>query len=140
MNGVVVIDKPSGRTSANVVAFLKKALQVGKIGHIGTLDPLATGVLPICIGEATKLSDYLVAQEKEYTATALLGVTTDTMDITGKVTKQMDITVLTEEGIKFAFAQMEGVISQQVPIYSAVKQNGVPLYKLARRGVAVEAP
>ncbi|HQI73361.1 MAG TPA: tRNA pseudouridine(55) synthase TruB [Smithella sp.] len=137
MDGVIVIDKPAGKTSHDVVMAVKKALGVKKAGHTGTLDPLATGVLPVCLNEATKLAGFLTGEDKEYRATMLLGVKTDTMDIEGKIIGQSDHLV-SEEEIKSVINRMTGKIKQLPPAYSAVKYQGKPLYKWARKGVLPE--
>ena len=132
----MIIDKPSGKTSHDVVAEVKRLLQADKVGHTGTLDPLATGVLPILINEGTKLSPFLVTDTKEYRATILLGVTTDTLDITGEVLSETVPDVRREEVIG-AICGLVGVRRQVPPVYSAVKFKGKPLYRWARKGVAV---
>jgi tRNA pseudouridine55 synthase len=137
MDGVVVIDKPAGKTSHDVVSEVKKILGVRKAGHTGTLDPMVTGVLPVCLNEATKLARFLTGEDKEYLATMLLGVKTDTLDIEGKIISQSD-NFVTEEEIRAAMAQMVGTIKQVPPAYSAVKHCGKPLYKWARKGILLE--
>ena len=137
MDGVLIIDKPAGMTSHDVVSEVKKILGVKKAGHTGTLDPMVTGVLPICLNEATKLAGFLTGEDKEYLATMLLGVKTDTLDIEGKIISQSD-NFVTEEEIRAAVAQMLGTIKQVPPAYSAVKHCGKPLYKWARSGVLLE--
>ena len=137
MDGVIIIDKPAGKTSHDVVSEVKKILGVKKAGHTGTLDPMATGVLPVCLNEATKLAGFLTGEDKEYLATMLLGVKTDTLDIEGKIISQSD-NFVTEEEIRAAMAQMVGTIKQVPPAYSAVKYCGKPLYKWARKGVFLE--
>ena len=137
MDGVVIIDKPAGKTSHDVVSEVKKILGVKKAGHTGTLDPMVTGVLPVCLNEATKLAGFLTGEDKEYLATMLLGVKTDTLDIEGKIISQSD-NFVTEEEIRAAIAQMVGTIKQVPPAYSAVKYCGKPLYKWARKGVLLE--
>jgi len=139
MDGVLVINKPAGVTSSAVVEKIKKKLGARKAGHSGTLDPLATGVLPICINEATKLSQYLTADNKEYLATALLGVETDTYDIQGKVLSRSDVNV-TEEQTLTEVAKFAGRQLQVPPFFSAVKHQGKPLYKSARKGIFIEKP
>lgn len=134
MDGVIVIDKPAGKTSHDVVSAVKRVMGVKKAGHTGTLDPLATGVLPVCLNEATKLAGFLTGDDKEYRATMLLGVKTDTMDIEGKIIGQSDNLVAKEE-IKSVITRMTGKIQQIPPAYSAVKYQGKPLYKWARKGV-----
>ncbi|MBE3140652.1 MAG: tRNA pseudouridine(55) synthase TruB [Thermoplasmata archaeon] len=137
MNGVVIIDKPAGKTSHDVVNEVKKILGVKKAGHTGTLDPMATGVLPVCLNEATKLAKFLTGEDKEYLAAMLLGVKTDTLDTEGKIISQSDKPV-TEERIRAVMAQMVGKVKQVPPAYSAVKYCGEPLYKWARRGIFLE--
>jgi tRNA pseudouridine55 synthase len=134
MNGVVIIDKPAGKTSHDIVSEVKRIMGVKKAGHTGTLDPMATGVLPICLNEATKLARFLSDEGKEYLATMLLGTRTDTLDTDGQIISQSDKQVTAEE-VKSALAQMVGKIKQVPPAYSAVKHCGEPLYKWARRGV-----
>lgn len=138
MNGVVVIDKPAGKTSHDVVSQVKKILGAKKTGHTGTLDPMATGVLPICVNEATKLAGFLLNDNKEYLATMLLGVKTDTLDTDGKIIGQSEKVVSVEE-IKAALSRMVGKIKQIPPAYSAIKYCGDPLYKWARKGITIEA-
>ena len=133
----IIIDKPAGKTSHDVVSEVKKILGVKKAGHTGTLDPMVTGVLPVCLNEATKLAGFLTGEDKEYLATMLLGVKTDTLDIEGKIISQSD-NFVTEEEIRAAMAQMLGTIKQVPPAYSAVKHCGKPLYKWARKGVLLE--
>lgn len=137
MDGVIVIDKPAGKTSHDVVSAVKKALGIKKAGHTGTLDPLATGVLPVCLNEATKLAGFLAGEDKEYLATMLLGVKTDTMDTEGKLISQSD-NVVSEEEVKSVILRMTGKIKQIPPAYSAVKYQGKPLYKWARSGVLLD--
>ncbi len=139
MNGIVIIDKPAGKTSHDIVSEVKKILGAKKAGHTGTLDPMATGVLPVCLNEATKLAQFLSGESKEYTATMLLGVKTDTLDGEGKITAKSDKAISNEE-IKAALAKMVGKISQVPPAFSAVKYGGEPLYKYARKGVFLKAP
>jgi tRNA pseudouridine55 synthase len=139
MNGIVVIDKPAGKTAHDIVHEVKTILGVRKAGHIGTLDPIATGVLPICLNEATKLERFLVGEDKEYLATMLLGVKTDSLDTEGKIISQSDKFV-TDDKIREILAQMSGKIKQVPPAYSAVKYCGEPLYKYARKGVFLEKP
>lgn len=138
-NGLLLIDKPEGMTSRDVVNKLNKVLDTKKIGHTGTLDPLATGLLVVCIGRATKLVDVLTANKKTYIATMKLGIKTDTADITGNVidTKPFQIT---EADIQSIFHSLLGTHLQEVPIYSAVKINGKKLYEYAREGKEVELP
>ena len=133
MDGIVVMDKPAGLTSHDVVSRVKKILGAPKAGHTGTLDPLATGVLPVCVGEATKLAPFLTADHKMYRATMLLGVETDTQDIQGKETGKSD-RVPSGEEIRTALGSLTGKILQVPPAFSALKHKGRPLYKYARAG------
>ena len=137
MNGVVVIDKPSGWTSRAVVEEVKRSLGIKKAGHTGTLDPLANGVLPVCINEATKLVQFLAHDTKEYRATLLLGVRTDTLDTEGRVMTREEPCV-TAEQVAEALGSLTGRREQVPPRYSAVKFRGRPLYEWTRRGVDVE--
>ncbi|MDR2817463.1 MAG: tRNA pseudouridine(55) synthase TruB [Oscillospiraceae bacterium] len=139
MNGVLGINKPKGFTSFDVVAKLRGILQIKKIGHAGTLDPMATGVLPILIGKAVKLCDLIPDEYKEYLATFRFGITTDTFDITGKVLSQVDSSV-TPESLTTCLVKYMGEFLQKVPAYSAVKVDGRKLYDLARRGEQVKRP
>ncbi len=137
MNGIIIINKPRGFTSHDVVAKLRGILKTKKIGHTGTLDPEAEGVLPVCIGSATKVCDFLMNQPKEYVAEVLLGTVTDTQDIFGTIIKTFPVSV-TEVQLRAAIAAHTGRISQLTPMYSARKVNGRKLYDLARQGVTVE--
>jgi len=139
MNGVILIDKPSGRTSYDMVEMVKRITGFKKVGHTGTLDPLATGVLPVCINEATKLVQFLILNQKEYRASLLLGVETDTFDIEGRVIARHE-PVVTECEIRNALDSMVGKIEQQPPRYSAIKYKGKPMYKWARAGFQFELP
>ena len=137
-DGILLVDKPEGCSSAEVVRRLKKALSAKKIGHLGTLDPFASGLLPICIGAGTKLSQFLMAERKSYDGTIQLGVETDTLDCTGAVTRRAPVPACSLAGLKELERQFTGEYSQTPPMYSALKQKGVPLYKLARKGIDVE--
>ncbi len=137
-DGLLLIDKPTGPTSAEVVRILKKALRVKKIGHLGTLDPFASGLLPICLGAGTKLSQFLMAARKSYTGTLQLGVETDTLDCTGTVTNTAPVPDCTPTLLRQIEQRFIGDYWQTPPMYSALKRKGVPLYKLARQGIAVE--
>jgi tRNA pseudouridine55 synthase len=139
MNGIVVVDKPEGRTSYDVVREVRKILNAKKAGHTGTLDPMATGVLPVCLNEATKLVQFLSGDSKDYLATMLLGVETDTLDIEGQVLSTCEPSVR-EEDIEEALKNCMGSIKQIPPRYSAVKFQGKALYHWARRGISVELP
>jgi tRNA pseudouridine55 synthase len=140
VNGVLIIDKPMGITSYDVVRELKPDMKGIKIGYLGTLDPLATGVLPLLLGEGTKLAPFLETGKKVYEATLHLGVTTDTQDKDGRILATMDIGScdLSPQRIEEVMQGFRGTISQLPPLYSALKHNGEPLYKLARRGEAVQ--
>lgn len=133
MDGVVVIDKPAGVTSHDVVSQVKKILGAKKAGHTGTLDPLATGVLPVCVNEATKIAQFLTTGKKTYRAVMLLGTRTDTQDIAGKVLEKSNLAVATQD-ILTALGKMTGKIKQTPPAFSALKHKGKPLYKYARAG------
>ncbi len=140
MNGILVIDKPAGLTSFDVVAKVRRTLHTKKCGHTGTLDPMATGVLPILLGSATKLSPFLMDSKKEYIATMLLGRDTDTLDITGTTTQTVapeDIKV-TEAEVRTAMGLFLGENLQEPPMYSALKKDGKRLYDLARAGITLE--
>lgn len=139
MNGIILVNKPYGYTSRDVVNILCKKFKTKKIGHTGTLDPIATGVLILCIGSATKLVEALTSDDKEYIATVELGTLTDTLDNTGNVIKE-EKTNLNVNQIKKALEKMQGVYEQEVPIYSAVKINGKKLYEYAREGINVDLP
>jgi tRNA pseudouridine55 synthase len=138
MNGVIVVDKPGGLTSFDVVARVRRALGERRVGHTGTLDPMATGVLPVCVGEATKLVPFLMSGDKEYDAEALLGVTTDTLDATGKVLATVDAGAVTREALQALLPRFTGTIQQRPPMHSALRVDGKRLYELARQGLEVE--
>lgn len=137
MNGLLLIDKPEGLTSFKVCSIVKKKLNIKRVGHVGTLDPLATGVLPILIGQAARFSDFLNAQTKSYTAQFKLGIRTDTLDIEGKILEENSVDV-TFEQVKKEVESFLGEINQIPPMYSAIKSSGQPLYKLARQGIEIE--
>jgi len=139
MNGVVVVDKPAGITSHDAVERVRKLLGEKKAGHTGTLDPMATGVLPVCVGEATKLASFLAGDDKTYEVTMRLGVRTDTLDMTGRVLDEQEPRV-TGADVRAVLEGFAGTITQVPPQYSAVKVRGRALYKWARKGVRVEAP
>ncbi len=138
MDGVLLVDKPAGITSAGVVRALKARVDPRKIGHLGTLDPFATGLLPLCIGEATKVAQFLTAEAKGYTGRIRLGVETDTLDCTGRVLREAPVPAIDARALHELARQLHGVRLQTPPMFSAVKQGGVPLYRLARRGIEVE--
>lgn len=139
MDGILLIDKEKGITSRECVNRIVKLLDTKKVGHTGTLDPIATGVLVICVGRATKLVDYLTAQDKEYIASVSLGILTDTLDSDGNIVKEEKVS-LTDEEIINALNSMKGSYLQEVPIYSAVKIKGKKLYEYAREGINIELP
>ncbi len=136
-NGVINVYKEAGFTSHDVVAKLRGIFGQRRIGHTGTLDPAATGVLPVCLGNATKLCDLLADQDKEYVAELLLGVRTDTQDMTGQVLEEKEVQVM-EEQVREAVLSFQGEYLQVPPMYSALKVNGKKLYELARAGKEVE--
>lgn len=139
MNGVILLDKEQNKTSRDMVNELNHIFHTKKIGHTGTLDPLATGVLVMCIGRYTKLVDHLSSLTKEYVATIKLGVKTDTLDITGNILEERACTTTKEEILK-VFSSLEGEFEQTIPIYSAKKINGKKLYEYAREGKEVDLP
>ncbi|MBD9337112.1 MAG: tRNA pseudouridine(55) synthase TruB [[Ruminococcus] faecis] len=138
INGIVNIYKEKGYTSHDVVAVLRKVVGQKKIGHTGTLDPDATGVLPVCLGRATKVCELLTDHDKTYEALLLLGKTTDTQDISGQVLEERDSGDLTEEEVRSCIESFIGEYDQIPPMYSALKVNGKKLYELAREGKTVE--
>lgn len=137
VNGVLVLDKPRGMSSNQALQKVRWLLNAEKAGHTGSLDPLATGVLPLCFGEATKFSQYLLDADKAYETVAQLGVTTTTGDAEGEVVEQRDVTA-GREAIEAVLPRFRGDIEQVPPMYSALKKDGQPLYKLARAGEVVE--
>ncbi len=138
MTGILLVDKPEGTTSAGTIRALKPRLAGVKVGHLGTLDPFASGLLPLCIGEATKVARYLLAERKAYSGTIRLGTATDTFDRTGAVTSTAPVPPLTAAEVGAVALRFTGRQRQVPPMYSAIKREGVPLYKLARRGIEVE--
>lgn len=139
MNGIVIVDKPSGWTSQDVTARLRRTFMTRRIGHGGTLDPMATGVLPVFVGRATRGVEFFEHAEKTYEAVLLLGVATDTEDVSGTVLEQRDVCV-TDGQLEQALEQFRGEIQQVPPMYSAVKINGQKLCNLARKGREIERP
>src|SRR5512140_3339493 len=135
-DGVVNINKPSGMTSHDVVQKARWILKEKRIGHTGTLDPLATGVLALCVGKATRIAQYLESGEKEYRAVMKLGTTTDTLDAEGRVLETKSYTPPDRQTVERVLQTFTGSILQQPPAYSAIKVAGVPSYKLAREGKA----
>ncbi len=142
MDGVLVIDKPRGVTSFDVVARVRRALRTKKAGHTGTLDPMATGVLPICVGVATRVAGHITLGEKAYEAELRLGAETDTLDADGKVVAEAPVPpgALSAEALEAALSRFRGTFPQTPPMFSAVKIGGKRLYELAREGVEVERP
>ena len=139
-SGIVIINKERGMTSQQVVSKVKRILNVKKAGHIGTLDPLASGILPVLIGNATKLSKYLIEHDKTYLATIKLGQKRDTGDEEGKVIKEAEVPDLEEDKIIKCLENFKGKQEQTPPVYSAIKVNGKKLYEYAREGVTVDIP
>lgn len=137
-SGILVIEKGGGVTSFQAVAHLRRLLRAGKVGHGGTLDPDATGVLPILVNEATKLMPYLLDHDKEYLATVRLGVVTDTQDLSGSVLRTAPVPALSADEVRAALARFVGTIRQVPPMFSALHHGGRRLYELARRGIEVE--
>jgi tRNA pseudouridine55 synthase len=138
VNGIFLLDKPQGLSSNQALQQVKNTFDANKAGHTGALDPLATGVLPICLGEATKFSQFLLDSDKHYLSTFTLGVSTETGDSEGAVLNKQDASAITEQQIEFAIADFRGDIKQIPSMYSALKHNGQPLYKLARQGIEIE--
>lgn len=137
-DGVLLVDKARGMTSHDVVAMVRRALGTKKVGHCGTLDPLATGLLLITIGRGTKIQDLLMSEDKEYVGTLRLGEVTDSQDAEGEVIERHPVPEFSRERIEEAFANFKGDFYQLPPMVSAIKKDGVPLYKLARQGKQVE--
>jgi len=138
VTGVLLVDKPEGTTSAGVIRALKPRLGRTKVGHLGTLDPFASGLLPLCLGEATKVARYLLVEEKAYEGTISLGTATDTLDRTGSPIATAPVPPLAQPELDAVAARFTGHQQQVPPMYSALKRDGVPLYELARRGLEVE--
>jgi len=138
VHGVLVIDKPKGITSFDVVRDVRRALKLKKVGHTGTLDPMATGVLPICVGDGTKIAQFILEATKAYDATLKLGATTDTLDADGKVLVTRPVPALTPQVLEQALAKFRGTFQQVPPMYSAIKVGGKRLYELARAGEEIE--
>ncbi len=138
LDGVLLVDKATGMTSHDVVAITRRRLNTKKVGHCGTLDPLATGLLIVVIGRGTKIQDLLMAEDKEYVGTMKLGEITDSQDADGEITETRPVPDLTHEQIDTAFQKFLGDFYQTPPMVSAIKKEGVPLYKLARQGKTVE--
>ncbi len=137
VGGIVNINKPAGMTSHSVVSRVRRILEIKRVGHTGTLDPDAEGVLPICVGKATKLSDYVMGKEKIYRAIVHLGITTNTQDMSGEVLSKTTPSISKQE-FEMAISSFIGEIKQIPPMYSAIKVDGKKLYELARKGIEVE--
>jgi tRNA pseudouridine55 synthase len=137
VDGILNLNKPGGWTSHDVVARVRRLTRVRRVGHAGTLDPMATGVLLVCLGRATRITEYLMAGRKRYRAVVRLGISTDSHDADGQVTSTAPVTVSCAE-VEAALSHLRGTIAQVPPMVSAIKRDGQPLYKLARRGITVE--
>ena len=137
-SGVLLVDKEPDMTSHDVVAIARRSLGIKKIGHCGTLDPMATGLLLLVVGKGTKIQDLLMAEDKEYEGTMTLGKSTNTQDAQGEVTEEREVGAYTEEELAAVFDKFKGDFYQTPPMVSAIKKDGVPLYKLARKGKEVE--
>jgi tRNA pseudouridine55 synthase len=140
MNGILNIHKPVGLTSFDVVARIKRWSKQRRTGHAGTLDPQASGVLPVCLGQATRIIEYLFNETKTYRAQVVLGISTDSFDSAGQVTRTADASGINREMVSSALERFRGTILQKPPMYSALKFHGQPLYKLARSGIEVDLP
>ena len=138
ISGILVLDKPPGMTSNAALQHVRRLFQADKAGHTGALDPLATGVLPVCLGEATKLSGYLLDSDKRYAVRAAVGACTTTGDAEGELTRRSDPATLTRAQLEAALPGFTGEVRQRPPMYSALKRDGKPLYELARAGIEVE--
>ena len=138
IDGILILDKPVGLSSNRALQMAKRIYFAAKAGHTGSLDPLATGVLPLCFGEATKFSQFLLDADKAYESTFILGATTDTQDAEGTVVETTDASAITAADVESALEAFRGAIEQVPSMYSAIKHNGQPLYKLARQGLEVE--
>ncbi|MFM8653232.1 MAG: tRNA pseudouridine(55) synthase TruB, partial [Verrucomicrobiota bacterium] len=140
LDGLLLVDKPPGRTSHDIVDFVRRRFDQRKVGHCGTLDPIATGLLMLVVGKATRVQDLLMAEDKEYEGTLKLGETTDTQDAAGKVLETKPVPALDRSAIDAAFAKFSGEFDQIPPMVSAIKKDGVPLYNLAREGKTIDRP
>ena len=138
INGIVVLDKANGLSSNAALQEVKRLYEANKAGHAGSLDPLATGVLPVCLGEATKVSQFLLDSDKRYRVRIKLGIRTDTGDSEGSIIERNEGISVSRKAIERALTKFKGEVEQVPPMHSAIKMNGVPLYKLARKGIAVE--
>ena len=140
VSGILNLNKSAGMTSHDVVLHVRRLTGVRKVGHAGTLDPMATGVLLLCLGQATRVAEYLVAGRKQYRAVIRFGISTDTYDAEGSITRSVDIPQLHQDQVADALAAFLGAIQQVPPQYSAIRQKGQKLYELARRGIPVQVP
>lgn len=138
VHGILLLDKPTGMSSNAALQVVKRLFNAQKAGHTGSLDPLATGLLPICLGEATKITSYLLDSDKKYQGTAKLGIRTNTADAEGDVLQTRPVPILSDDTLEMALDSFRGEISQIPPMHSALKLNGKPLYELARQGIEVE--
>ena len=138
ISGVLVVDKPKGVTSFDIVAQVRRAFGERRVGHCGTLDPMATGLLMLVVERATKIQDLLMSEDKEYEGTLTLGKVTSTQDRQGEVTEEKEVPAFTAAQVDAAFGEFTGAFEQIPPMVSAIKKDGVPLYKLARKGQEVE--
>jgi len=138
MDGILNINKPAGKTSYDIVALVKKLSGVRRVGHAGTLDPIATGVLPVCLGQGTRVTEFLAEAHKTYQAEIQLGMVTDTYDVTGKVIQKNDPSGVTLAKLESTLTSFIGLIPQTPPLYSALKHKGRPLYQLAQAGITIE--
>ena len=138
ISGIVVLDKANGLSSNAALQEVKRLYEANKAGHAGSLDPLATGVLPVCLGEATKVSQFLLDSDKRYRARIKLGIRTDTGDSEGSIIERNEGISVSRKAVERALTKFKGEVEQVPPMHSAIKMNGVPLYKLARKGIAVE--
>ena len=138
VHGVLVVDKPRGETSQDVVTRVRLKLHVRSAGHTGTLDPIATGVLPICLGQATKIAQWLLADDKRYTCELELGLVSDTLDITGTVERRAQVDAIDPVALEAALVGLRGALDQLPPMHSAIQHGGLRLHELAREGIEVE--
>jgi tRNA pseudouridine55 synthase len=140
VDGILNIDKPAGITSFGVVALVRRLCKQKQVGHAGTLDPFATGVLPVCLGQSTRITEYLQRLHKTYLAVIRLGVVTDTYDASGRILRQCDASSVSREGLSAVLGRFTGTIAQTPPMFSALKQQGKPLYLAARQGLEFDRP
>ena len=140
VSGILNLDKPSGMTSHDVVMRVRRLTGQRRVGHTGTLDPMATGVLLICLGQATRVTEYLMSGRKQYRAVVCFGITTDTYDADGTINQSVESFRLSQDQVVDALVAFQGVIQQTPPPYSAIRQKGLRLYELARRGIPVQVP